>query len=72
MDTIDVFIKFLEEQGVYDRVLELCDGRLLPMIVAEEELQDYLLCIFLFENTDEGFDFWIGVHGRWMDYLESK
>lgn len=72
MSAIDVFIRFLEELGVYDRVLELCDGRILPMIVADEEPEDYLLSIFLFENTDEGFDFWIDVHNRWMDYLESK
>lgn len=67
MDTIDVFIKFLEGEGIYERVLELCDGRILPVIVAEEDPEDYLLSIFLFENTDEGFDFWIDVHNKWLD-----
>lgn len=74
MDAIDVFIEFLEERGLYDRIMEICkDENKLPLFASlqDEDPEDYLLSVFLFEKTKEGFDYWIKIQYEWLSYLWS-
>lgn len=36
-----------------------------------DEPRDWLLDLFLFEKTKEGFSFWLNIQNRWLDRLEE-
>lgn len=71
MDKIGLFLQFLTKQGVINRVYDIHGGPILD-ILKEEDPEDYLLSLFRFELTNEGFSFWIDLQYRWLDEIESK
>lgn len=65
-----IFLDFLTKEGVIGMVYHYC-GRPVLAALDSDEPRDWLLDLFLFENTKEGFDFWIRVQEKWLDYLDS-
>ena len=64
------FLQFLTKEGVIGRVYDICERPVLGEL-DNDDPEDYLLALFLFEDTREGARFWCGVQDRWMDYLED-
>lgn len=70
MDYRGAFLQFLTKEAVIGRVYDICESPIMAL-VNNEEPEDYLLGLFLFENTKEGAKFWAGIQDKWLDYLEE-
>lgn len=64
------FLSFLDQQGCLWRVYGTHGGDIVNDL-SDEEPVDYLVSLFLFENTPEGFDFWNDLNTKWLSILHE-
>lgn len=64
------FLQFLTKEAVIGKVYDICQKPIMALL-NNEEPEDYLLSLFLFEKTNEGSVFWGKIQDKWMDYLEE-
>jgi hypothetical protein len=65
---LNKFLSFLDQQGCLWRVCGTY-GRDITNALVEEEPVDYLVSLFIFELTPEGFDFWNDLNNKWLNIL---
>lgn len=70
----ELFETFLKENKVYQRYtaysLKHYNGDASGFI-KHAHPKKYLQGAFMFEHTDEGFDFWNDLHKKWVEFLEN-
>ena len=70
MDYKGAFLRFLTEVGVIGKVYDNCEHSILGEL-DNEEPSDWLLSLFLFEDTREGAAFWFSIQDKWLNYLDE-
>jgi hypothetical protein len=66
MNEKELFISFLKKKRIYRRFLKNCDGPL----VGNPDL--FIGGSFIFEDTDEGLDFWWDIDRKWRTLLKKE
>ena len=67
---VSLFMDFLTREGVAEAVYFYCGCPIMAKLDGDEP-RDWLLDLFLFEKTKEGFSFWLNIQNRWLDRLEE-
>lgn len=67
------FIEFLKKEGVYERVkaYALAEGQPFDEVISEHGHTVWLLVMFNWHNTDEGFLFWVKMDRKWSKCIED-
>ena len=79
---IKKFKEFLDKNGVLDKYIHnfLNNSNIgfygrktdkIAKVLDRMFFLDYIAYVFLWENTDEGFDFWNSLNKKWRNYIKK-
>jgi len=66
MNEKELLISFLKKKRIYRRFLKNCDG---PLAV---DPNLFISGSFIFDETEEGLDFWVDIDHKWCTLLKKK
>lgn len=72
----EIFKEFLNKEGVYSRYMELAEKYLdtyitLDEMFNQEPINVWISVPFVFSMTDEGAEYWWGIHDKWLEVIQD-
>lgn len=69
MDKISEFFKFLKENDALEKyITNVPDIRVIKSLSFPNR---YIVDPFIWDRSEDGYDYWIQLHNKWIKYLDS-
>ena len=69
MDKVFEFFKFLKENGALEKyITNVPDIRTVKSLLFPKQ---YISGLFIWDGSEDGYDYWNQLHDKWIKYLDS-